>query len=810
MIIKLENTTTHQTYEYEVVDANNGEKLYFRFDINTADLDEGEYKLELVDNGEIIATDLLKIGDFNTNTLQYKKGDNTYIAVTLDPNVQDKKQVEIDSINATVSPDVGYTSMAQVAIDAKPLYDSAYNEGYVDGEGIGYTDGYDAGIEHQKELLENITITENGTYTKEDGYNEIIVDVPDLNGAYTDGYDDGLKDGEDIGYNKGFESGIEEQKNQLISISITENGTYNREDGYNEVVVNVPDINGSYDEGFTDGVTTQKSKLTSISITENGTYEKEDGYNKIVVEIEDTNGSYDEGFADGVEEGVSNAGEIIAETAQVLNITENGNYLTKYSDPIIFETETTGIFDDGTEFTNYAILNSSYFNTGIIPTPNSRIEFWYKDTENPSGDAYFLIIGAGSEDKENNCYQIRSFAGSYYCNWGQYPKSITRPETNVWHHYIISKEDGIIVDGDKKQSFSSTPKEINSPFYINGAEYSPTRNINGCFGMFKIDGQTIIPTEDGFKNITTGELLKKQGGYEYVNTEPIYGEGNLIKTVNVNITPKINIAKSNIKFAYSKITEVPDWADWDGINDMGSMFRECTKLEDLGNINTSNVTNMDNCFYNCSKLSDFKDIDLSNLKKLYYTFSYTNINDETVAKFNTSNITDMNYAFSFCSNLINVPLIDTSNVTNMANMFIGCMNIEEVAPINTSKVTNMSYMFYDFSAEHKLRKLPEFDCTNVTNMGNMFSYYQDKMDYFTDCGGWKNLKCNWNDSYGLRACANLTYESCINILNGLYDFTGNGGKPTSSQGKLKVHQNFLDLVGDEISIGTNKGWTITA
>ena len=33
--------------------------------------------------------------------------------------------------------------------------------------------------------------------------------------------------------------------------------------------------------------------------------------------------------------------------------------------------------------------------------------------------------------------------------------------------------------------------------------------------------------------------------------------------------------------------------------------------------------------------------------------------------------------------------------------------------------------------------------------------------------------------------------------------------PTSSQGKLKVHQNFLNTVGDEISIGTSKGWSIT-
>jgi hypothetical protein len=48
------------------------------------------------------------------------------------------------------------------------------------------------------------------------------------------------------------------------------------------------------------------------------------------------------------------------------------------------------------------------------------------------------------------------------------------------------------------------------------------------------------------------------------------------------------------------------------------------------------------------------------------------------------------------------------------------------------------------------------------------------------------------------------------VLNGLFDFVSAGISPASNEGKLKVHQNFLNLVGDEISIGTNKGWTITA
>ena len=87
--------------------------------------------------------------------------------------------------------------------------------------------------------------------------------------------------------------------------------------------------------------------------------------------------------------------------------------------------------------------------------------------------------------------------------------------------------------------------------------------------------------------------------------------------------------------------------------------------------------------------------------------------------------------------------------------------------------------------------------------------YSANYPKLTDFGGLINLKASIT-SYAFNNLPNLNYDSCINILNGLYDFVGNGETPTSTQGKLKVHQNFLNLVGDEISIGTNKGWTITA
>ena len=96
----------------------------------------------------------------------------------------------------------------------------------------------------------------------------------------------------------------------------------------------------------------------------------------------------------------------------------------------------------------------------------------------------------------------------------------------------------------------------------------------------------------------------------------------------------------------------------------------------------------------------------------------------------------------------------------------------------------------------------------------MPSYYGvfgwGELPKLTDFGGFLNLKSSLTSDDNLKRLPNLTKESCINVLNGLYDFTGNGETPNSEQGQLKVAQSFIDKVGDEISIGTLKGWSISA
>ena len=85
-------------------------------------------------------------------------------------------------------------------------------------------------------------------------------------------------------YNEGFRDGIADQKAKLDSIDISANGTYNSEDGYNNVRVNI-DTEPFYNEGYEMGVADQKAQLTSIDITSNGTYENPDGYKTVNVDV---------------------------------------------------------------------------------------------------------------------------------------------------------------------------------------------------------------------------------------------------------------------------------------------------------------------------------------------------------------------------------------------------------------------------------------------------------------------------------------------------------------------------------------------
>ena len=575
-------------------------------------------------------------------------------------------------------------------------------------------------------------------------------------------------------------------RNQDKRVVFTENGTYTIDydpttyTGLGNVEVNVNiDVDSYYNQGKTDGINEQKSKLEAINITENGTYSKEDGYNEIVVNVPDLNGDYNEGYNQGQAD--------ISAKARVLEVTKNGNYFSKFSDPIIPAT-VTGVYADGTDFYSYAYLEGISYDSGFIVSEDMKVEIWWKgDVSNTDKNLF------GSQVNNNNAiFKIRIPFTAYRFDGEIAMGAVTylNAESDRWYHFKMSYADGFWVDdvkiGDFSRNISGTPDKLyinsNTPYSFNGA--------NGYFGMIKITTNgvenIIIPTAEGLKNITTNEILQvaQNGSYTYTENLPIYGEGELYKTINVNVIPKVNPQKEGLRLGYSTFTEVPEWVDFEGVTDMSNMFNSCNNLQTIPLIDTSKVENMSYMFSNCG--------------------------------------------------IQTIPLLDTSNVSSAYNMFYYCGSLKTLPNnFNFGKCTNLSEMFYnagltDYSFLETWVINPNANMDRMINNTNTTyvpaipcvgstSYYQSaifwtfgdysKLTYF---GGWIGRKYNITQDYILKKMPNLTYESCISILNNLYDFTGNGEVPNNDQGKLKVHANFLTTVGDEISIGTSRGWTITA
>ena len=390
-------------------------------------------------------------------------------------------------------------------------------------------------------------------------------------------------------------------------------------------------------------------------------------------------------------------------------------------------------------------------------------------------------------------------------------------EEGLISYIVYGTKDGIpFIEERQSNYFLKTPLDFKPTTCI-----LEDKSVTPSMGDRNVDGYIIVEEDeiyDGLSRVVIDpQTLYNEGVNEQkskLGTIRITENGTYTKEdgynhIEVNVPPKINIQEAGLNFSNSTFTEVPEWADFKGITNMESMFYNCSNLQTIPMIDTSNVSNMLNMFSNC-------------------------INLQTIPEIDTSNVINMSFMFFSCGNLQTIPQIDTSKVTDARDMFEYCNNLKTLPNnLNFGSCTNFSEIFSDASSLTDYSFLETWIINPNADMGQMIdntnttyvpaipcvgdaTYQQSAILWTTDnfskltyFGGWIGRKYNVNKNNILKKMPNLTYESCISILNNLYDFTGNGETPDSNQGQLKVHQNFLDTVGDEISIGTSKGWQIT-
>ena len=215
-----------------------------------------------------------------------------------------------------------------------------------------------------------------------------------------------------------------------------------------------------------------------------------------------------------------------------------------------------------------------------------------------------------------------------------------------------------------------------------------------------------------------------------------WGSEVVLTTSNNDVKPtllnKINNSDVELMSAgglrYHSRLENLDLGDFNTskVTNMYRMFSNCSSLTslDLSNFNTSNVINMETMFLSCSSLTslDLSSFNTSNVTNMYDMFeSCSSLTSLDLSSFNTSNVTDMGYMFSYCRSLTSLDLssFNTSKVTDMSDMFAGCSSLTslDLSSFNTSNVTNMSSIFVG--------------CTSINNL-DISSFYFESLYEITN------------------------------------------------------------------------------
>lgn len=362
----------------------------------------------------------------------------------------------------------------------------------------------------------------------------------------------------------------------------------------------------------------------------------------------------------------------------------------------------------------------------------------------------------------------------------------------------------------------------------------------------KITENGVYEKEDGYKTVTV-EVAGSGGGD--TGKPKIYNGFRLLTTdATLSSTERLTTKLKEVDFTQY---------DWSGVYDLTEFFGRfkkdsaynayAFKDSDFDNFRAGfngRIVCCDYLFmvasdsttnYTIAEVPDFS-MFTDDLVSMRYAFYGTELKlVDNITKWNTSNVVTMEGLFAFASSLTSIPVFDTSNVMDMNGMFKNCSKLASIPALDYSNAVIIDSLFASCTS---LTSIPDLDissaikfaggsssswlyntpnitsigalqCDNIEDVNYMFGGSQKtNVTYF---GGAINLGKRWTMSntsgnYAFYLLPNLSYESVINILNGLYDRAAAGMSVIT----LKLHANHLAMLSDDdIAIATNKGWTLS-
>ena len=264
----------------------------------------------------------------------------------------------------------------------------------------------------------------------------------------------------------------------------------------------------------------------------------------------------------------------------------------------------------------------------------------------------------------------------------------------------IDRENKTITIGNRVISYKtkSQPTDIYVALYNDGTLVFNSKNE---FDTSKLAEGWTIENIKGKKY----ELINidKEPWYDASKMPQWYGSSTVIK---ISFLDKV--VPENIEYWFDSLTNL-------------------TTIENMNNLDTSNVTDMSGMFDGCSSLTSINltGLDTSNVINMQDMFmDCTLLTNVDITGLNTSKVTSMRRMFMRCNNIQNLDLSnwDTSNVENMSMMFCRCTSLTNLnlSGWNTAKVDGMMQMFDRCTSLTDL-DLSSFDTGIVRSYSGMLS-----------------------------------------------------------------------------------------
>ena len=469
-----------------------------------------------------------------------------------------------------------------------------------------YESGYTNGQDYQKSLLSPITVSENGTYSREDGYSSVAVNVPqtgytqqDLDNAYASGYTDGYQSGYTMGYNEGENAGYQS--------------------GYTDGQETCEDCDDAYDSGYTDGY---ESGYT-------------DGKHSSLVYVQDL---IDEGYANVVTGAGGTYIEILPTTpysaSQVLDLGEvarNEKQLTGTTNNIIVWNQE---------------LPNGWTNSNITSLyTNKQLNF------SPRGE---MLWALGDVDNFEITFSGGGWIASDY-PWGSYQsEGVFAPRWNA------NKQAEYTSKG-----FLKTPKNL-------------TVNLTGSFSSVS----QVMFTQ--VKSTTALTINQQTGTFSCHDVTGMFEGDSAL--VSLNITGAFNYGtwrtQHNVFDGCTALTGIPYSTSWsrenanntiyphnDGVRgsaNCGNMFRNCSSLTYLGPTFNMEAISLSGCV-----------VDNINQEALSGTLFYCPL----LSDVHIINLNNNNWNFADSSTFTYIPAMSAASIEYLLN------NVEDVTSQGGHSVT---------------------------------------------------------------------------------------------------------------------------